>query len=386
MTRSATGAILLLALAGLPALAGAQNPIQKTTQPATAELDAREIAARATPAVVAIRAFVDDREVGSGSGFLIDAAGIVVTNHHVVEEAERLEIELSSGERFRDIFYLASNADRDLALLRLPVSQLPALAIGDAAALAPGDLVYVVGNPLGLDRTFSDGLVSARRVVDGVGYIQISAPISPGSSGGPVLNAAGEVVGVATGSITQGQNLNLALPIGYAEGLLAVAGEPRPFIEVALEWRATAGPAPALDLPAATPDGTTTADQDEMPVWEASVRSQLEEITGIVAADGFEPTGEGGANMLAADAADAFTVSLAPGSYKAVGVCDGDCEDLDLAVFDDGEDLVGQDILTDAFPIVDFTVTRPASYRVVVQMVQCSTEVCFYAATLFRRR
>ncbi|HUG38887.1 MAG TPA: trypsin-like peptidase domain-containing protein, partial [Longimicrobiales bacterium] len=185
-----------------------------------------QIAAGTAPAVVSIRALADGIEVASGSGFVMRADGVIVTNLHVVEDAASLEVELATGETFTDVYVLGTDDRRDIALLKLPTARLPALEPGDANALAVGDAVFVMGNPMGLERTFSDGLVSARRVLDGVAYLQISAPISTGSSGGPVLNAAGEVVGMATATLADGQNLNLAVPMSYAEGLLSVAGAP----------------------------------------------------------------------------------------------------------------------------------------------------------------
>lgn len=408
MIRPWMGALALLALAGAISPAAPQETGKATKKqssgaemPATA---AREVAARATPAVLSIRAFADGELVSTGSGFLIASDGVVVTNHHVIGQADRLELELSTGEVFGDVYYVASNPARDLAILRLPATQLPSLSIGDASGVAVGDPVYVVGNPLGLDRTFTDGLISARRVVDGVAYIQISAPISPGSSGGPVLNAGGEVVGIATASVADGQNLNMAVPIGYAEGLLSVATGPRPFAEVATEWRierqqpavasagtgaggaAGSGPAPVAASPSGAAVATAAgADDGDLPVWQQSVRTQLEEITSIVAAEGYLPTGDGNADMLASDGVGSFALTLEAGEYRAVGVCDDDCADLDLAV-GSGGDIIDSDVLEDAFPIVDFTVSQTSSFDFAVQMVDCSTDVCFYTAMLFRKQ
>lgn len=402
MIRRWMGAFALLALNGALSPVAPQETGKAITKMQAGQAEApatavREIAARATPAVVSIRAFADGEVVSSGSGFLIAADGVVVTNHHVIQQADRLQVELSTGEVFGDVYYVASNAARDLAILRIPATQLPSLSIGDAAGVAVGDPVYVIGNPLGLDRTFTDGLISARRVVDGVAYIQISAPISPGSSGGPVLNAAGEVVGIATASVTDGQNLNMAVPIGYAEGLLSIATGPRPFAEVALEWRGNRQQ-PSLADAGTVVDGSVAPDAipavdpaeaeaaaDGVPVWEQSVRTQLEEITSTVAAENYLPTGDGSADMLSSEGIGSFSVTLQPGEYRAVAVCDDDCADLDLAVVSGGE-LIGSDVLGNAFPFVDFTVSQAGSFDLPVQMVECSTDVCFYSTMLFRKK
>jgi hypothetical protein len=367
MTPRTVGATLLLALAGL-------------LSPLAAQETPREIASRVTPAVVTIRASADGALRSTASGFLIQDDGVVVTNHHVIDGADELEVELSTGESFGDVYFVASSPERDLAVLRIPATQLPVLEIGDASALAVGDRIYVVGNPMGMDRTFTDGLVSARRVLDGVGYIQISAPISSGSSGGPVLDAAGRVVGVATASITEAQNLNLAVPIGYAEGLLSVGAAPRPFADVAREWGAGDDEAHAGIAASFAHD-----ESDDLPPWQQSVVNQISEISSIVAREGFTPTDHTTADLLAADKIATVEIRLEPGTYKAVGVCDNDCDDLDLVVLTGDEELVGRDVLADAFPIVDFTVEAVANYTVAVQMVDCSTETCFYSAVLFRK-
>jgi S1-C subfamily serine protease len=168
-----------------------------------------------------------------GSGFVIDSNGSIATNRHVIEDADSLKIQLSNGEIYDQVYVLADDARRDLALLRIPAKKLSVLSIPDIEDVDVGDRVYVIGSPMGLQNTFTDGLVSAKRVIEGTLLIQISAPISPGSSGGPVLNEEGVVVGVATLSLKDAQNLNIAIPSRYVSGLLSISATPIPFTEVA---------------------------------------------------------------------------------------------------------------------------------------------------------
>lgn len=345
----------------------------------SAQASAREVAARTAPAVVAIRALVDGEEVSTGSGFVIRSDGVVVTNFHVIEPARSLEVELATGEVFGDVYVLGTDERRDLAILKLPTTRLPALEPGDANALAVGDPVYVMGNPLGLDRTFSDGLVSARRVIDGVAYVQISAPISAGSSGGPVLDGGGRVIGVAAATLADGQNLNLAVPMSYAEGILSLAGAPEPFEVVAARWAASAE---AADT--AVGELLPTA-REELEEWESVVVEQLEGVAAIVAGEGYMPVEDPYFDLLAPDSIHSAAGDLEPGDYRAVAVCDNDCSDLDLMVTDEAGDVLGLDVLEDDVPVVDFT-TSGGRTSFSVKMVLCSTEVCYYGLQLYRKK
>lgn len=386
-------AALVATLAGAPFLTAGAARAQET---------ARDIAARATPAVVTIHALAGGDEVASGSGFLIRSDGTVVSNFHVVRDADALQVELASGERFDAVYVLAHDARRDVVLLRLAATQLPALDIGDASALATGDPVFVVGNPLGMEGTFSDGLVSARRVIDGVSYIQITAPVSPGSSGGPVLNRAGEVVGITTATVSEGQNLNLAVPIGYAAGLLSVAGSPEPFADAVRRWRAApAGTAiagadrSAGDRTAAASAGATEStgsaadsayDLDDLQPWERVVVEQLIAVGDQLQNEGFLAADANHFAAIAADSTDIVSLSLPAADYRAVVVCDNDCSDVDLQVANRDGTVLASDILEDDIPVVEFTAATPASFQFRVRMVACSTNDCFYGLQVYRRK
>ncbi|MCK5798946.1 MAG: trypsin-like peptidase domain-containing protein [Deltaproteobacteria bacterium] len=177
------------------------------------KLSPAEIFLRYAPAVVSIRT-----NSGSGTGFVIDDIGTIATNRHVVKGATHAQIKLKSGVWIRKVEMLEINKKTDLALLRITLpKKVRPVKLADIKTLKVGERVIVIGNPLGLEHTLTDGLVSQRRILRGKRWIQMSAPISPGNSGGPVFNLRGEVVGIATASIgglfRRAQNLNLALPI-----------------------------------------------------------------------------------------------------------------------------------------------------------------------------
>jgi len=172
-----------------------------------------------------------DTPGGKGSGFLLNADGFAMTNHHVIAGETRISATLyiknSSGSlqrvRVEDIEILAMNPLMDLALIRLPkrddlIYKPCNLSVDELAA---GDGVFAIGNPLGLERSVSQGIVSTKnRNFDGLVYIQTDAAINPGNSGGPLFNLKGEVVGVTNMKATSGDNLGFAIPTRYVKDFL----------------------------------------------------------------------------------------------------------------------------------------------------------------------
>ena len=155
-----------------------------------------------------------------GSGFFV-SNGIIATNAHVIEGASSGTAKLIGDNRTMQILgTVAIDRHADLALLKVE-SPAPPLVLGPNADPTVGDDVYVVGNPLGLEGTFSEGIISGVRHLDADSILQMTAPISPGSSGGPVMNGSGAVIGVSVATFQDGQNLNLAVPVSYLSGLLA---------------------------------------------------------------------------------------------------------------------------------------------------------------------
>jgi serine protease Do len=164
----------------------------------------------------------------SGSGFFISPSGELITNNHVIEDADRIEVQLADGSRYQaDV--VGRDPATDIALLRIskPDRDFPYLALGSAERLRVGEWVMAVGNPLNMDHTVTVGVVSAKGRVLGLSdssfenFIQTDAAINFGNSGGPLVNLRGEVIGINTAINARGQNLGFAVPIDTASQILA---------------------------------------------------------------------------------------------------------------------------------------------------------------------
>ncbi len=154
-----------------------------------------------------------------GSGFYV-SDGIIATNAHVLEGASSGTAKLVGGNNKLEILgTIALDRHTDLALLKVN-SAAPSLSLGPSINPVVGDQVYVVGNPLGLEGTFSEGIISGVRHLESDSILQMTAPISPGSSGGPVMDSSGAVIGIAEATFSNGQNLNLAVPVSYLSRLM----------------------------------------------------------------------------------------------------------------------------------------------------------------------
>lgn len=182
--------------------------------------EGREIARSAFPSVVLITADNGKGHRSSlGSGFFIKD-DLIVTNYHVVKGSLRIRVKLVGQRDTYNVRVVTASSAKDLALLRVIGIHATPLSFGDVSQVAIGDAVYAIGNPEGLEATLSQGIVSGIRQSGGNRYFQISAPISRGSSGGPVLNTSGEAIGVAVGALRTGQNLNFAIPVSEVTALM----------------------------------------------------------------------------------------------------------------------------------------------------------------------
>ncbi|HEX5072548.1 MAG TPA: serine protease, partial [Gemmatimonadaceae bacterium] len=191
-----------------------------------------EIAREATPATVTIIVFgANGDTLGQGSGFIVRPSGEIVTNWHVMRGAARAVVVLANEERYQRVEALDGDEAADLAVIKVPGFGLPTLT-PTSVLPSPGERVVAIGSPLGLSRSVSEGVVSAVRLDDGRQLLQITAPISPGSSGGPVLDATGRVVAITTAYFARGQQLNFAVPVKYAMGLLTANIQARPLASV----------------------------------------------------------------------------------------------------------------------------------------------------------
>lgn len=182
------------------------------------------------PAVVTIAIKAAGGMEGGGTGFLIDREGTIVTNQHVVSAAETLTIRFMGGATFEDVDLLVEDSAQDLALLRVKLSKptegdavkADPVELGDSDKVEVGERAIAIGNPLGLEHTLTDGIVSARRIYEGKQWIQMSVPISPGNSGGPLFDMHGKVIGVTTARVGSifAQNLNLAVPVNALKQMI----------------------------------------------------------------------------------------------------------------------------------------------------------------------
>jgi tetratricopeptide (TPR) repeat protein len=185
-----------------------------TSSPVTAVTDLTVLVKSIQPAVATVVVYDVNRNVANlGTGFFIDKTGILVTNHHVLLGKFSAEIRTADGSTYPIKTVIAENQATDLVKVRvdIPSEKVSWLPVSAEPPLVAQHVV-VVGSPMGLEQSVSDGIVSSVREIPGLGtFYQMSAPISPGSSGSPVVNLEGNVVGVATFQFLQGQNLNFAI-------------------------------------------------------------------------------------------------------------------------------------------------------------------------------
>ncbi len=161
---------------------------------------------------------------GTGSGFIIESNGVILTNAHVVDGADRVTVTLKD-QRTLQGRVVGTDPVTDVAVVKVEAENLPTVMLGNSEQLQPGEWAIAIGNPLGLDNTVTAGIISATgrssgRIVGGnsrVGFIQTDAAINPGNSGGPLLNERGEVIGMNTAIISGAQGLGFAVPINTAQ-------------------------------------------------------------------------------------------------------------------------------------------------------------------------
>lgn len=183
-----------------------------------AEAKVPDIVLKHKKAVVTIYVYKEDDHIATGTGFIIGSDGIIATNYHVISELldgkdTALLVKMENGAFFFTEDIISFNKDNDIALLKVEGKGLPKVKLATTYKAKRGESIVVIGSPKGLETTVSDGILSGIHEKDRL--IQITAPISPGSSGSPVFNLKGEVIGVVNSSIDSGQNLNFAIPVSY---------------------------------------------------------------------------------------------------------------------------------------------------------------------------
>jgi S1-C subfamily serine protease len=160
---------------------------------------------------------------GEGSGFIVDESGYVITNYHVVEDTTSIKVTLATGDSY-SAGVVNDDVNRDVALLLIKSTRtdFPVIELGSASDAQVGDALLIGGFPLGMEltgpATFTQGIVSALRTINGLNYIQTDAPINPGNSGGPVIDMQGTLVGICVAAVTDPsttvEGLGLVIPVG----------------------------------------------------------------------------------------------------------------------------------------------------------------------------
>lgn len=180
------------------------------------------LAREASPSVALVSGTTSDNRAIVGSAFVVDPTGVLVTNLHVIRGVTKLSIKLPNGDSYDRVSVKAYDEAKDIAVIKVPAFNLKALPLGNSDLVEQGSTVVLIGSPIGLEGTVSTGVISAIRQLDGFRVFQTDAAANPGNSGGPMINERGEVVGVLTFGIKASQNLNFAVPVNYARGLMSI--------------------------------------------------------------------------------------------------------------------------------------------------------------------
>ena len=209
------GASVSLLISFAASVVGAQTAPPKKDIPA--------IAKAANGSIVTIITLADDKPIALGTGFLVSPDGVIVTNYHVIKTGNVAVVKFPDGTALSVDGVLASDKVRDLAIIKIHGKTFRSLTLGNSDRVQIGEDVVAIGNPLGLELTVSNGILSGVRTVEKEGgkFLQVTAPISHGSSGGPLFNMAGEVIGITAMYFEGGENLNFAIPVNDAKLLLA---------------------------------------------------------------------------------------------------------------------------------------------------------------------
>jgi len=226
----------IVILGGIALPASAQEAMASTSEATIRYLSPDELFAAASPSVVMVEVCDEKmKPTGLGSGFFVSSDGLLVTNFHVINRAAFAVIRRSDGSACVVEGVAATDEKADLALLKVSVTNAPALKLGDDTPPKIGTRVFAIGNPEGMTNTLSEGLISGLHANDsGLPGIQTSAAISHGSSGGPLMAADGTVVGVTSGFLANGQNLNFAIGAAQVRSMINGRGALKPFASAAV--------------------------------------------------------------------------------------------------------------------------------------------------------
>jgi len=174
-----------------------------------------------SPAVVLIICQRAGSPIAEGSGVIVSKDGVILSALHVVQGGDSAVVRLKSGDVYDKVSVIAFDVRKDLVVLKIPGFDLPVLPLGNSNDTKEGDPVAMISNPKGLQGSITQGIVSAiRDMGEGYKVIQTTAAASPGSSGGAIFNANGELIAILSFKIVGGENLNFGIPVNYARGLL----------------------------------------------------------------------------------------------------------------------------------------------------------------------
>lgn len=179
------------------------------------EMNAEQLYKKINDAVVSIYTYdIFDKPISQGSGVVINQIGWIVTNYHVYANSSKIIVKHKNKEVLFDRI-IAFDVNKDVLILKIANNIFPSITLGNSDKINIGQKVFAIGSPLGLENSISDGIISGLRANEFSlkKYIQISSPISPGSSGGALINTKGELIGITTLTYTKGQNLNFAIPV-----------------------------------------------------------------------------------------------------------------------------------------------------------------------------
>lgn len=275
---------------------------------------APEMIARVRQATVTVEAILPDGSA-TGSGFILTAQGLVATAAHVIRGARSATVKLQSGETFEVQGVAAIDEDRDFALVRIAGFGLPSTALGNSDSVQVGQRLLAIGAPLGFDASVSDGLLSGIRVIQGTRVFQISIPVSPGSSGGPVLTEDGQVVGIVVRGVeVEGaEDLNFALPINYLRGQVALVGDRAPTPLQQMAYR-NAGSGDAATTPPTPSTGALALDSASAVPSVSAVPRVVNESLGVdwSVMDGVQLATESSENSVRVTSVSDYTLGRMP--------------------------------------------------------------------------
>jgi hypothetical protein len=194
-------------------------------------IDTARVFRQDSPGVVLVISEKSGTPIGQGSGALVSKDGTILSALHVVQDGDSAVVKLKSGDVYDEVSVVAFDARRDLVVLKIPGFDLPVLPLGNSNDVKEGDAVAMISNPKGLEGSITQGVISAIRDIGDLGLgnlgfkvIQTTAATSPGSSGGAILNANGELIAVTSFKKLGGEGLNFGIPVNYARGMLDTHG------------------------------------------------------------------------------------------------------------------------------------------------------------------